>query len=253
MSAYMSYMRAFGTDLRQVAVWEPGSKIDLGDYGEIRNRRWEKLGSIWDLMENPDPQLREHTTAKLERLSLGSAQVVEANTEGGVSGLASNLSLSIRFKNKQSVFVRADDCETIVYRRLQAIAERLVSVPDWRKTWTFVSEVRSAKKFLVLLATGEGAQVQVKAKTTELLDAFNVGRVSADAGIQISGSDVLQFIGRSGPIHMSLMKIRSPWLLRDRTTTERFEFAEGKPGAATVFVEVVTPDEILGEHDDCGT
>jgi hypothetical protein len=41
-------MKVFGGDLRQVAVWEPGAKVDLGDYGEIRKGRWERLASVGD-------------------------------------------------------------------------------------------------------------------------------------------------------------------------------------------------------------
>jgi len=62
MSAYLSYMKAFGSDLGQVAVWEPGAHVELGDYGEIRHHRWERLGSIWELMPKVEPKLRESKT-----------------------------------------------------------------------------------------------------------------------------------------------------------------------------------------------
>lgn len=112
MSAYLSYMKAFGTDLRQVAVWEPGTKIGLGDYGEIRNHRWERLGSIWELLTNPSDDLREYLTSSLDRLSLGSAEVISTNAGVGYGAAVGSLSLSIRFNKENSVFVRADKCET---------------------------------------------------------------------------------------------------------------------------------------------
>lgn len=130
---------------------------------------------------------------------------------------------------------------------MQAIAENLAVSGVWQKGWSFANEIRSARRFLVLLGSSGGGQVQVTAKTNELLEAFVAGQVTADAGIQISGSEVLQFVGRSGPIHMSLTKVTSPWLLQKQTKAARVEFAESKSGSKPVFIENIDVQDIIGK------
>ncbi len=246
MSAYLSYMKAFGNDLRQIAVWEPGTHVELGDYGEVRKQSWERLGNLWDLIPKADQRVREYRNSTLDQLSLGSAEVIRGNSDAGFAGVPGSLSISIRFGKEDSVFVRADKCETRSLTHIQEIAEQVASYNGWEKNWTFVSEVRSAKRFLVLLGSTAGGQVQVTAKTNDLLDSFLAGGITADIGIQISGSEVLQFLGRSGPIHMSLVRVSGPSLLRRRTKVERVEFAEGKAGTQEpVFVENVDAEEFV--------
>lgn len=249
MSAYLSYMKAFGTDLRQVAVWEPGTRIELGDYGEVRNQRWERLGSIWDLMPGVDQSLREFTTSTLDALSLGSAQVVSGNAGATYDGTPGALGLTIKFSSEHSVFARAEKCETRSLSRLQAIADELAIRGVWEKRWTFVNEVRSANRFLVLVGIGSGGELRVTAKTSDLLNAFVAGRLSTDNGLQISGTEVLQFLGRSGPVHMSLIKVSGPGLFRKRARAERAEYAEGAASSKTepVYVEAIDARDFCNE------
>ncbi len=244
MSTYRSYMKAFGSDLGKVAVWEPGTKVELGDYGQIRNRSWEHLGNILDLFPRIEPELLEYKSSSLDRLNLGSAEVTSANMGAKYGMAAGNISMKIKFNGNNSCFVRADKCETRALRQVHALAKFLASKDTWQPYWTFVNEVRSAERFLVLLGTQDGGEIQVTASTSELLDAFSAGKVSADAGIQISGSEVLQFIGKRGPIHMSLIKVKCPWFVGG-VRVKQMQFAEGPNSSMQVSVESTTADEIL--------
>jgi len=250
MSAYLSYVKAFGRDLRKVAVWEPGANVQLGDYGAIRRQGWEKLGNIWDRIPDAGSELRAYQTSHLDLMSLGSAETITANAGIDYSGVAGALSTSIRFNEGHSVFVRAHDCETVSLKRVQDIAEKLAQskVKVWEKNWTFVNEVCSAKRFLVLVSVFGGGQVRVTAKTSELLEAFNAGRLTSDSGIQITGPGLLQFLGRSGPIHISLTKVSGSWWLNPSKgpTAGRVEFAEGAESKDDeVYVEDVDAHDFL--------
>jgi hypothetical protein len=247
MSAYLSYMKAFGTDLRQVAVWEPGNKIELGDYGEVQDRRWVRLGSIWDLIN--DQKLRDSRTSTLEQLSLGSAQIVSGNSNNTIEGTSGKLGLTIKFSSDQSVFVRANNCKTRSLNSLQAIANNLAATGSWKKQWTFVNEIRSADTFLVLVGSGSSGEINVTAETSDLLDEFVGGRLSTSNGIQISGSEILQFLGRSGPIHMSLIKVSGPGIFNKGVKAVNVDFAEGSVSAQDkiVFIEDVDSQEFYNQ------
>ncbi|HEY6235466.1 MAG TPA: hypothetical protein VIW69_10225 [Candidatus Elarobacter sp.] len=239
MSLYLSYMKAMSADLGQVAVWEPGSAVELGDYGELKNRRWEYLGSIWDrIPADQRERLRETTSAKLDWLTLGSATVTNANANAKAGGA---FGISVEFKRNGAVLLRAQECETRSLRRVQEIAEQL-ALGEWKSRWMFVSEVRGAKRFLILIGRRPGASVKVTAETSEVLDAFGVGGVSATTGIEISGSDVLQFLGNNGAIHMSLMQISGPGLFAGGTEVKRRHFARGEHHAPLPEVYVDSVD-----------
>jgi hypothetical protein len=249
MSEYQAYIKAFGSDLRSVAVWEPGTEVKLGDFGQIRKRKWEHLGNILDHFPSITPELLEYTSSSLDRLNLGSAEVISTNMGAEYDMPAGNISMKIKFNGDNSCFVRADKCETRALKRVQAIAEFLVLTNKWERDWTFVNEVRSAERFLVLLGTKGGGEVQITASTSELLDEFSNGKIGADAGIKISGSKVLQFIGKKGPIHMSLIRLRSP-LFSQIVRTNEVEFFDGKPSPIQVSIENITADEILAESNE---
>lgn len=252
MSPYLSYVKAFGTDLRKIAVWEPGTRVELGDYGEVQEQQWKRLGSIWDLIPGVGERLREFTTSRLAGLSLGSAHIVSGNAGATYDGIPGGLGLTIKFSSDHSVFVRAENCETHSLAHLQDVADELAARAILRRGWTIVNEVRSAKRFLVLIGVGSGGELRVTAKTSDILDAFVAGRLSTDNKVQISGTEVLQYLGRSGPIHMSLMKVSGPGVFRRRAKAERVEFAEGsrtptgertKPKGEPVYVEAVDAKE----------
>jgi hypothetical protein len=97
MSSYLTYMTAVSSDLRQIPVWEPGAATALGDYGEIRNKQWQRLGSIWDRLPEVSPGLRDESTAHLELMCRGSSEVCNGGASLSHDGSVGTLGLSIRF------------------------------------------------------------------------------------------------------------------------------------------------------------
>ncbi len=244
MSAYDTYVKAFASDLRKIPVWEPGTKVELGDYGTVRNRRWEKLGNIWDLLPTAPVHLKVEDSSKLDEMSLGSAEVVGAGANSGVTTPGADLEISIKFRDGHSTFLRAFQCENKSFRRIQQLAEHICSNTDWNEQWAFVSGIQFAKQFLVLISSESEGLVRVGAKTTDLMSQFMSGRVKVNGSIEFSGTDVLKFVGRTGPISMDLTRIRGPWLLARRAKPLKIDFAEGRKfGSGAVFVETLVPEE----------
>lgn len=248
MSPYKSYMKAFGTDIRRCAVWEPGRYVAPGDYGKIEDGLWLRLGSIWDMVPRPPESFSQTHTSRQEVKTIGSAEVTSSHANVG----GASISLAIKFKAKNSVFGRAAHCETKSLKDLQSIADWLVAAEVWDPTWTLVSEVTSAKSFLVLVCTSDGGSAIVNANTADMSQSFLNGTLSADVGIEINGAGVLKYVGRSGPIHMSLVRLKSPNLIRKRTSVKNVEFAEGhrqQIGPEPTYVEIVQPLSLISDQE----
>jgi hypothetical protein len=54
MAEWERYVRAFRKDLDRWAVWEPGSPVDVYDYGVVDDGRWRKLGCLWERLERTE-------------------------------------------------------------------------------------------------------------------------------------------------------------------------------------------------------
>jgi hypothetical protein len=54
MAEWQKYVRAFRKDLDAWAVWEPGSPVEICDYGVVEGGRWCKRGTLWEMVERTD-------------------------------------------------------------------------------------------------------------------------------------------------------------------------------------------------------
>ena len=240
MATYIEYMRKFGKDLGQIGVWEPGTNVAPGDYGIVQSKRWQRLGSIWDLLPTRLADLEKTDVSTLDRLVTGTAELVDA---GGHASLLP-FSASFKFHEEHSLFVRGEDCTTTSLIRIQKLSEALLKSGEWSPTWVFVSEVRVVKRFVVLVGSAAGGTTTVTAKTSEDLASFLTGGIDAGANLTFSGMSVSQYIGRSGPLNMSLVRIKSSWW-DSRTRPPRVAFAEGTEGINTATPAPVQVDEMF--------
>ena len=232
MSQWERYVDAFRKDLGLWAVWEPGDSVDAGDYGRITGGRWLRLGSVWKrLGEEPSEHIVESAPIDFQ---LGSASASAI----GAGASADHVQALVRldFKNEHALFVRATGSRKREVADLQDLAARIVARQlDWERHWLLVSSVRVAKVFSVVGATAAGSRVEVSGPVPDLQAFLAGGRVGAD--LTMSGSVGVKFLGRSGAIHVDLVRILVSPLSRNVVVKRRF----GSPDEAIVRVEVVHP------------
>jgi len=201
------YVRAFKRDLDAWAVWEPGTQVELCDFGVVEGGRWSKLGSLWELVPKTEKDTVEES--KPAELIFGSATISELDTQ--LSAPSDLASVTVRFGSTDSLFVRASKSIQSRVANLQDLSERLLKAKDkWKREWYLVTGVRRAAKFTVLSAGESNAEVKVSASVANL-HSFLAGNIAADAGLRFAGNVAFSFVGRSGPIHLDLARIRIRW------------------------------------------
>lgn len=212
---YESYVRAFARDLRQLAVWKPGAAVELGAYGELQNRQWICLGSIWDLL--PDSvvaELKRHDVSASTSIRMDTS--VASRVLAGAEALG-KMRMGLTFSETHSVYFRASNCQTRSLVNIDAIVQRLWNLAPgrWRKSYRFVNEVSVAGSFVVLVGGQAGSQVTVSAESKELLSKFELGAIKGEAGIELTGDAAIQIVGECGPYGMTLVGIKAPWWKKD--------------------------------------
>jgi hypothetical protein len=231
-SPYECYIREYADSLHQIAVWKPGSPTALGDFGELQDRQWVRLGSIWDLI--PEPELSRLRTAKPSvskpvSISFGRACLSKAQANTGVSGIPGKLIMAITFNERHSVFFRASKCISRSLTNTDAVVQCLWKLPKekWRRSYRFVSEVSAAESFIVLVGGQAGTQATVSAESDELLNAFKVGTIKGGFGINFTGDTSLKILGGNGPYGMTLLGISAPWWKKDQPSAQLTHGMEG--------------------------
>jgi hypothetical protein len=238
------YIRAFHKELDKWAVWQPGSPADVCDYGVIDHGKWTKLGSLWDLLERTEKDVIKETPPANLMFGSASASAIDAgvNTPAVVGA-----SVQLTFSNQNSFYVRAYQSTERSHQNLQNLGERLLKLEkNWRKEWYLVVGVRTAARFSVLASSEAGGEIKVTAPLPEL-QSFLLGAANASASLQIAGSVGFSFIGKSGPIHLDLVRVRwSP--LRGKEVHS----LGSDPTAQEELLEPVTPSEFYQEDEADG-
>ncbi len=234
MSAFQTYMKTFKRDLQQTAVWPPGSNVQLGDYGRRVSGKWQKLGSIWDLIQK-NSRLAATRNSKTPSMKLGSGILVDNSTNAKYDDAAlMAVSASIKFDKNNSVFVSASDCETTSLTNVQMIGEALTNSGKWNRSWSLVSEIFTAEKLQVVIAGNQGEEAKIEAKTHKLLEQFTNGTASTDAGIKVTGQGVVSYIGESGPLYFSLAKAKRGMLGGTQIAPDLEQYSDDEEETADV-------------------
>lgn len=206
-AAWKKYVRAFRKELDAWAVWQPGTPVELCDYGVVEGGRWSKLGSLWEILPRGEEDTSEESEAA--EFTFGSAYVSDIETHADApGGLAS---VTVRFGTRDSLYVRASKSVFSRVANLQNLSHRVIAAKDkWERNWYLVTGIRSATKFTVLSASEPNSEVKVSATVPDI-QSFLMGSISANAGVSFTGNVSFSFIGRLGPIHIDLVRLRVRW------------------------------------------
>jgi hypothetical protein len=245
-SPYLAYVRAFTSELHQVPVWEPGSLTEVGQYGIARKKRWEPLGSIWDIL-SPDSaaRVREAVAVDLGDLQMGLAAVSSLGGEGSAAlpqlGVAGGV--RIKFSRDRTLCLLAYRCRTESLKNRQLLGEVLGGAQEWDHRWLVTSSVTTAERFTVVASSAPGREVELVARSPEVFELVGSAELNLDSKSQ--GQTDLAFLNRSGAIYMGLDRVRGPGLFRKDLI--RREYLANETADDDVWVEPVEPTAFL-EH-----
>lgn len=197
------YGKAIQTCLAARAVWEPGTGVAPGDYGQILTGCFVRMGSVADL----GIKLGAHEVAHEGRYEfsrgLSSKQSVSATTAVEWTG---ELLASIHWAGGAGVFLGAPTSDLLTIADLGRVVRATLATKQWGFAWRLVRQVRTLTRGIVVLG-GNSATKGKLAFETEI--PAHEAKVSADV-TRADGFNLVQR-GLSGAVYAHTVRLR-PWL-----------------------------------------
>jgi hypothetical protein len=199
------YGGAFRKQLRHFPVWDVGAAVALGDFGVVSDNCFTKLGNILDLGVRPEIDLSSGGPAFFEFTSAGT-KVIDVGAQASVAGAKG--SLQVNFDSAFSLFVRADQSRVVSMANAERAGNQIKHAVGWERNHCWVSSVRVAKSFVVLMNTQRSSSVRLEGDPGALAE-IAAGKVSgsASAAIKVTGDAGLRYLGGAGSIYVDLMHI----------------------------------------------
>lgn len=192
-------------------VWEPGTRISLGDYGLLQDGVFQKLGQLDEFFSPTGMKHSRSAPSSLEFLSAGT-QVNYLGLEGDATAAVAKIGsasgeMQIKFARQNSLYLKSCSTYTDDISNLESICTLLREAKRWDYSWVMVSGIRNAANLALVLAASDSSTVTLKG-SVEALKSFELGDLKLDSGIVVSGDAAYRTLGASGPLLLKLVKIR---------------------------------------------
>ncbi|HYE63197.1 MAG TPA: hypothetical protein VD997_14475 [Phycisphaerales bacterium] len=240
MSAHDAYARELHDAFGYFATWLPTAPVALGEVGRLRGKQFERLGKLDDYgvkfavaKANVHAELQHASEGKVElKLESGAAAPVGPGTDG---------ILTVGFKAKHAVFFRAEQCVGTSIDDLSQVGNSIVQLAEagkWDREYLVVTEILSAERAIILMASESGASFAASVKGSMPIDAVDLVNAAVGAHIQRSSglSLRIQANGQLTPL-FKIGRLRRRFLGSEfRMRGENRE--ERQPSGPELFAEV---------------
>lgn len=201
------------------ATWTPGTPLQLGDVGVVRDGVYRRLRNLKDFGIPFD--VRPDTTA--ERLKHVSTHSVEfafkAAGKPAIPGSFlsdANAGVTIEFKRSGGVAFEALGCTTPSISDQLGLGRELIKryrAGKWNKDYVVVTELVHADSCTVLVSESRGGKISIEASAAVSAGSFSIADASAGLGITFSRSMNTEIIAAGGltPL-MRVRRVRRPFL-----------------------------------------
>lgn len=161
------------------ATWLPGIPLELGDYGELDDKVFTKIGNITgdfgiQIQSNYDPtsDVYEYTSSGLVKVKLLGGGGANVGTVGKAEA-----KVKVSFSSENAVFFYLDKCKCNSVQNIKAVREGLLNSKDWNIKHYVITEIIEAGATTILISGGNSAEIifGVKGKDVSVANFVNAG------------------------------------------------------------------------------
>ncbi|WP_428663044.1 hypothetical protein [Runella sp.] len=196
-------------ELKLHAAWLPVTDpFKLGDYGQISNGVFEKLGNIFtdfgvSFTDEPGKDISFNFISE-------KTVVVDSGANAGVNITPQaeiKANVTYKFQKDESFLINAPIINVSIINNVNQVAIKLKETDGWKRKFIVVSKVYTAKKALIIGANEGGTEVTISAEGNGL-EQFNVGEASVKFSLKTNKKLGLEIKGETGVIALGLFKLR---------------------------------------------
>ena len=213
-------------------VWEPGSPVQLGDYGVMTGNIFTQRGNISELEELKDFKIKFRKDDTKDEKFFTSEQGVQfelkPRVSGTIEGVKANASIEVKFSNKNCVFFNGAECVFEMIENKYELGQKLLQIhknsnDKWRREFVVVTDRVITKRALILVSTSPDFSITLEADAAiPVIDLAN-----ASLGLKVSkqNSSGYKVITEEGIIPLiGLSKIKPSFLYfsKDLSKTKKY-------------------------------
>ncbi|MVM28910.1 hypothetical protein GO755_02615 [Spirosoma sp. HMF4905] len=191
------------------AAWVPiTDPFRLGDYGQISDGVFQKLGNITDdfgvsfNVGNGKDVSFNFISEKTVVVDLGADAGVNINPQAEIKA-----NVTYKFQKDESFLINAPIINVSIIDNVNQVAIKLKEIDGWKRKFIVVSKVYTAKNALVIGANEGGTEVTISADGSGL-EQFNVGEASVKFSLKTNKKLGLEIKGETGVIALGLFKLK---------------------------------------------
>ncbi|PWU19761.1 MAG: hypothetical protein C5B50_05745 [Verrucomicrobia bacterium] len=210
------YTNAIYDNLRPMyANWQPGSPIELGDYGFLDRKHFVHQGNVKDLGITFQPR-NDTSTDQINFSSKGNTKVtLNAAGSGPVgSGVTVKASLQVDFSSEEAVFFNAAECAYDMIQDKVALGTQIMDrfkKKTWNRDWVVVTDIVNAGATTIAISGSQSSSVVFQASGS--VPQINLADASIGLSVVASSNVALQIAAQKGmsPL-IGLSKIQHAFL-----------------------------------------
>ncbi len=194
------YANAVARALSRHAIWEPGSLVDVGDFGIIRAGCFEKHGSVSKFRIS----VRYNEVVE-DRFELRASGDETARTSIGGDVVVGEGKFKVHWSGGQGLYIMSPRARLRTIEDLWATAMEIrEKIREWKWTWKLVREVRIVENAIVLLG-----EQSTGATNFEFSPAVDIVPAQASLGGGLAAGFALQRHSVTGALSVDLYRVRT--------------------------------------------
>ena len=192
-----SYGRTIWRSLNEYAVWQPGSYVQIGDYGVMDNGCFKRIGNISEFIED--------LNFDLQKFQQESVTIKSDRSNDSWANLTAAVRLLIEYQKNFGVLLVIKDSQIESAINLQQLSSTIAGSEKWNRSWFLVTTLRKASEYSLHISKGKSAAIEGSAKDIE---QFLQGNLQLSSSISFKGDFALEIKGKDAPVSVGLHRLR---------------------------------------------
>lgn len=179
---YEQYSEELRSEFDYLSTWLPNTHIELGDVGQLRRDRFDRLTSLADLGVRFEVRDRERGVD----LDYSSAASVGVSVKAGADAVVASALITVSFSRDHGMVFQARSCQVTEIVDRNALGARVVEMAQagqWPANQVVVTEVISTGPAVVLVSQQRDASIDLAADAIGVAGPLPLA--SASAGLKV--------------------------------------------------------------------
>ncbi len=192
MKTSKKYTNQLLKQFRYLATWLPGTPLELGDIGILRNNEFTKISNLnnegiqFEVTEDETESDIEHSTKGAVSLTTKSSGVLAP--QGSVLGEV-DAGITVEFSQATAILFKANGTRSPSINDQISLGQEILGrfqSGKWDKDWAVITEIVIAKSGTIIISSSSTAKIELKAKGE--IEAAKLDIAGANFNFEISFS-----------------------------------------------------------------